>query len=138
MLQDILGPDVFFSGLKEFFAKFKYSAARTENFIAIMERVSGRDLGDFFDGWFRSWELPAVQTSWSEESTASGLRLKVRVTQTRGHFVFPLWVEWRSRGETHREVVVIDRPSQEFDLAVPGKVDRVLFNPLRLVPGKFS
>jgi hypothetical protein len=138
MLQDILGPDVFFSGLKEFFAKFKYTAARTENFIAIMEQVSGRDLGDFFDGWFRSWELPAVRTSWSEENTASGLRLKVRVTQTRGRFVFPLWVEWRSRGETHREVVVIDRISQEFDLAVPGKVERVLFNPLRLVPGKFS
>ncbi|HYA48381.1 MAG TPA: M1 family aminopeptidase [Burkholderiales bacterium] len=138
MLEDILGPDVFFAGLKEFFAKFKYSAARTENFIAIMERVSGRDLGDFFEGWFRSWELPAVQTSWSEEGTASGPHLKVRVTQTRGRFVFPLWVEWRSRGETRREVVVVDRPSQEFDLAVPGKVDRVLVNPFRVVPGKFS
>jgi hypothetical protein len=138
MLRDILGPEVFFSGLKEFFAKFRYSAARTENFIAVMESVSGRDLKEFFQGWFRSWELPAVQTSWSEESTTSGVRLRVRVTQTRGRFVFPLWVEWTSRGQAHREMFVIDQPSQEVVLTVPGKVDRVVFNPLRLVPGKFS
>ena len=138
MLEDLLGRDVFFAGLKEFFARHKYSAARTEAFAAVMEGVSGRDLGDFFQGWFRSWELPEVQTSWSEEAGPSGGRLRLRVTQTRGRFVFPLWVEWTSRGEVHRERLVIDKPSQEIVLDVPGKVDRVVFNPLRAVPGKFS
>jgi hypothetical protein len=138
MLQDVLGPDVFFAGLKEFFGKYKYSAARTENFIAVMERVSGRDLKNFFQGWFRSYELPDVRTSWSEEIVASGARLKVRVTQTKGLFVFPLWIEWTSRGETRSAMAVIDRVDQEIVLEVPGKVDRVRFNPTRVVPGKFS
>jgi hypothetical protein len=138
MLQDVLGPDVFFSGLKEFFAKFKYTAARTDKFIAVMEKVSGRDLRDFFEGWFHSWELPAVQTSWSEDRTPSGVRLRIRVSQTRGQFVFPLWVEWSRRGQTHREMFVIDKPSQEIVLTLPEKADRVVFNPLRVVPGKFS
>jgi hypothetical protein len=138
MLQDILGPDAFFAGLQDFFAKFKYTAARTDNFIAVMERVSGRDLRDFFEGWFHSWELPAVQTSWSQDRTASGFRLKIRVSQTRGRFVFPLWVEWRSRGQAHREMFVVDKPSQEFELTLPEKAERVVFNPMRIVPGKIS
>ncbi|HVP91886.1 MAG TPA: M1 family aminopeptidase [Terriglobales bacterium] len=138
MLEDLLGPDVFLSGLREFFARHKYSAARTESFIAAMEGASGRDLGDFFQGWLRSWELPAVQTSWAEETGRSGARLRLRVTQTRGRFVFPLWVEWTSRGQVHRERLVIDKPSQEIVFDVAGKVDRVVFNPLRAVPGKFS
>jgi len=138
MLQDLLGDEVFFSGLREFFSKYKYGPARTENFIATMERVSGRDLQSFFRGWFRSYELPEVQTSWAEENTGEGSRLKLRVTQTRGRFVFPLWIEWTSRGVTHSQMTVIEEASQEIVWPVPGKVDRVRVNPRRAVPGKFS
>jgi hypothetical protein len=138
MLQDLLGKDVFSSGLKEFYETYKFSAARTENFIATMERVSGRDLKDFFSGWFDSYELPEVRTSWSEESTPEGARLRVRITQSRNRFVFPLWIQWTSRGETHDDLVVVRQAVQEFVLKVPGKVDRVRFNPRQAVPGGFS
>jgi hypothetical protein len=138
MLQDLLGGEVFFTGLRDFYAKFKFRAASTENFIATMERVSGRDLKDFFEGWFRSYELPNVQTSWSEEKVGGGSRLKIRVNQVKGRFVFPLWIEWTTGGETHTEMAVIDQPSQEIVLAVPGKVDKVRINPRRAVPGRFS
>jgi hypothetical protein len=138
MLQDILGDDVFFSGLKEFFAEHRYSAARTASFVSAMEKVSGRDLKGFFQGWFDSYELPDVRTSWSEESAPDGRRLRIRVIQTRGRFVFPLWIEWRSGGEIHSSMAVIDQATQEIILKVPGKVDRVKVNPRREVPGKFS
>ena len=138
MLQDMLGPGVFLEGLRGFFEKHKYTAAKTENFEAAMGKAAGRDLKGFFDGWFRSYELPAVQTSWTEENGPSGTLLKVRVTQLKGRFVFPLWIEWTSRGQTRSEMAVIDRTTQEVVLSVPGPVDRVRINPLRSVPGKFS
>jgi hypothetical protein len=138
MLEDILGDDVFFSGLREFYAANRYSAARTSNFVSAMEKVSGRDLTDFFQGWFDSYELPDVRTSWSEENAPEGRRLLVRVVQARGRFVFPLWIEWRSGGVTHSSMAVVDRATQEVVIPVPGKVDRVRINPRRLVPGKFS
>jgi hypothetical protein len=138
MLQDMLGADVFRAGLRGFFEKHKYTAARTEDFVAAMEKVSGRDLKGFFRGWFRSYELPVVQTSWTEERGPSGPLLKVRVTQLKGLFVFPLWIEWTSRGRTQSEMAVIDQATQEVVLSVPGPVDKVRINPLRSVPGKFS
>jgi hypothetical protein len=138
MLQDLLGKDVFSSGLKEFYETYKFSAARTENFIAAMEKVSGRNLRDFFRGWFYSYELPDVRASWTEESTPAGPRLRIRINQANGRFVFPLWIEWTSGGETHSDMVVVDQPVQEFVLKVSGKVSRLRFNPRHAVPGKFS
>jgi hypothetical protein len=138
MLQDILGDDVFFSGLKEFYGANRYSAARTASFISAMEKVSGRDLKAFFQGWFDSYELPDVRTSWSEESAPDGRRLRIRVTQTKGRFVFPLWIDWTSGGETHSTMAVIDQAMQEVVIQVPGKVDRVRINARREVPGRFS
>jgi hypothetical protein len=138
MLQDLLGEKVFFSGLKEFFKGHEYSAARTADFVAAMEKVSGRDLKGFFQGWFDSYELPEVRTSWSEESAPDGRRLRIHVIQTKGRFVFPLWIDWTSGGETHSSMAVIDRASQEIVIKVPGKIGRVRINPRRAVPGKFS
>jgi hypothetical protein len=64
MLMGILGEEMFFKGLREFFHNYKYSAARTRDFIETMERISGRDLKIFFEGWFdskRGWLSAQVQ-----------------------------------------------------------------------------
>ncbi len=137
MLRDFLGEDVFFSGLREFFQSHKFSAARTGDFIASMEKAAGRSLGDFFRGWFDSYELPDVQTIWSQEPVPGGTRLKIRTTQVKGRFVFPLWVEWSGGGKTGRSLVRVESSVQETFLDVPASVERVRINPDGLVPGKF-
>jgi len=138
MLQDLLGRDVFFAGLREFFERHKFSAVRTDGFFAAMEHVSGRDLKGFFRGWFLSYELPNVQTSWSEETSGGARRLKIRLNQIKSCFVFPLWIEWTSGGETHSAMTIVDQLRQEIVLDVGGKVDKVRVNPRHAVPGKFS
>jgi hypothetical protein len=137
MLQDILGKDIFLAGLRSFFETRKYTAARTEDFISDMEKASGQDLRDFFRGWFWSYELPEVQTSWSQEEGPEGTSLRIRVTQTKGRFVFPLWVEWKSGETLHRDLIVVRQGTQEAVLKVPGHVDKVRFDPDGEVPGKF-
>lgn len=138
MLQDLLGEDVFRSGLQAFFEKYRYRPARTASFIAEMEAASGRDLKAFFHGWFSSHELPDVRTSWTETAVPDGVRLAVRVTQLKGPFVFPLWIEWTSGPQTFRNMVIVERGSQEFVLTLPAKPDKVRINPLKAVPGKFQ
>ncbi len=138
MLQDIIGPDAFSAGLKAYFEKNKFRAARTEGFVAAMEKASGRDLEDFFRGWFTTYELPDVRVTWSAEAPPEGGQLKVRVAQLRSRFVFPLWVEWMEGGTVRREMVVVTEANQEFTIRVSGKPERVRINPDHLVPGKFS
>jgi hypothetical protein len=137
MLQDLIGRETFEAGLRAFFEKFKFRAARTGEFITVMEATSGRDLKVFFKGWFSAYELPEVQTTWTETPVPEGVRLDIRVSQVKGRFVFPLWVEWSRAGESGRRMFVVDETTEEVSLTLPRRPDKIRFNPDKTVPGKF-
>jgi aminopeptidase N len=138
MLQDLVGPEAFTAGLKAFFESHKYTAARTAQFFAAMEAASGRDLGEFVRGWFTSWELPNVRTAWTETAVPEGVRIDVRVTQLKGRFVFPLWVEWTRGRDRGRTLLVVDEAAEAASFILPAKPDRIRINPDKAVPGKFD
>jgi aminopeptidase N len=139
MLRDLVGREPFESGLRAFFEKHKFRAARTGEFIAAMESATGRELRDFFQGWFFSWELPEVRTTWTERAVAGGVRLDFRVNQLKGRFVFPLCVEWTlPGGESGRTMIVVDQATSEASLTLPRRPVKVRVNPDRAVPGRFS
>lgn len=138
MLRDLLGQDVFEAGLKRFFETHKFQATRTAAFSAAMEAVSGLNLKDFFRGWLYDWQLPDVRTSWTETPVADGVRIDLRVSQVKGRFVFPLWVEWTCQGRTGRTLVVVDEPAKTASFVLPAKPSRLRINPDHAVPGKFN
>lgn len=53
-----MGNDTFMKAVAEYYDRFKYSTASTADFIAVMEEFSGEDLGEFFDAWLYSEEVP--------------------------------------------------------------------------------
>jgi hypothetical protein len=139
MLQDLLGRETFEAGLRAFFEKHKFHAARTGEFIAAMQSASGRDLKAFFRGWFFEWDLPEVQATWTETPVVEGVRLDFRVTQVKGRFVFPLWIEWTlPGGETGRTKIVVDEATSEASVTLPRKPAKVRVNPDKAVPGRFT
>jgi hypothetical protein len=138
MLQDLIGREAFETGLKAFFESHKYGTARTAEFVAALEAASGRDLREFVRGWFYSWELPDVRSTWTATPVAEGVRVDVRVTQVKGRFVFPLWIEWTRGRESGRTLVVIEDATQTASFTLPAKPDRIRINPDRAVPGKFD
>ena len=138
MLRDILGDEAFFNGLRNFYETYKFGSVRTGQFRDIMEKVSGRNLEGFFQGWFFSYELPEVRVSTMEEKIGEEDVLLVKIAQARGLFVFPLWIEWQSGGKVFREKVIVDSPNQEFRLKLSGKPSKIVVNPDKSVPGKFT
>jgi len=103
MLKDLLGEDVFFRGMKEFFERFKYQAARTNDFMTVFSDISSQDLESFSQKWFRSYTLPDVKVSYHVERMEKEYRLKFHISQLTDPFVFPLWVEWIQDGKKVRE-----------------------------------
>lgn len=51
MLRWILGDDVFFNGVRQYYQTYKYNSAKTEDFKNIMEQVSDTTLTEFFNDW---------------------------------------------------------------------------------------
>ncbi len=137
MLRDLLGEDVFFEGLRTFIATYKYKLARTTHFVKVMETASGRDLKAFFDGWFESYVLPEVRVTSAVQTRGGEHVLEFRVTQTRGVFVFPLWVTWEENGRMVRKMLEVNSAVREFEFRTAGRPRRIKINPDKAVPGDF-
>ena len=136
LLKDLIGEEVFFEGLKEFFGKYKYNVANTRGFIRIMEHVSGKDLENFFKHWFDSYLLPELKVTHSVKKGREGLILTVRVTQLREHFLFPLWIEWLESGKKVRKMLVVDDQAKTFEFELKEKPKKIRVNPDNALPGK--
>ncbi|MFQ3568527.1 MAG: M1 family metallopeptidase [Aggregatilineales bacterium] len=55
-----VGDEVFFAILREYYARFRDSNARTADFIAVAEEVSRQPLGDLFDDWLYAPSVPPL------------------------------------------------------------------------------
>ncbi len=138
MLKDILGEDVFFHALREFFDRYKYSAPRSKELFSTFEEISGEDLSVFFDGWFESYRLPDVKVTHLVEKTDQGYLLKLNVIQLKGTFDFPLWIEWKEDGDRVRKNVRVNSAVSEFVFERENKPEKIKINPDDWVPGKFQ
>jgi Peptidase family M1 domain len=65
MLRRLLGDDVFFSGLRRFYADRRYQKAGTEDLERALEAESGRVLDRFFERWIYGTDIPRVRYSTS-------------------------------------------------------------------------
>lgn len=136
MLKDIIGEELFFKGLKEFFSRFKFSAASTNDFFKFFQDVADKDLTAFFEKWFNSFLLPDARISYSVDKVENQYILNINVAQHRGLFVFPLWLEWRENGSTEQRKILVEKMNQKYQFILKEKPGRVVFNPDRAVPGR--
>jgi hypothetical protein len=137
MLKDLLGEDVFFQALEEFFERYKYSAPRSKDFFDTFEEISGMSLDIFFRGWFASYQLPDVKVTHLVEKVDSGYLLKLNVVQLKGTFEFPLWIEWKENGDRYRKKISVNSAVSEFVFEREIEPKNIKINPDDWVPGKF-
>jgi hypothetical protein len=118
MLRRFVGDEAFFTGLRRFYADWRYRKAGTEDFRLAMEAASGRSLGRFFDRWIHGATLPAVKWGWRVEQGPGGPELAVHVEQTGDVFDFPLplTLSYEGRQSATVAIPVTDRVT---DVRVP-------------------
>ena len=92
MLRRELGDDVFWAGIRDYYARHFNSNATTTDFRLAMERASGRDLKPFFDQWLYRGGIPHIDATWTWNASTKKVILDVRQTQAGAPFIFPLEV----------------------------------------------
>jgi aminopeptidase N len=98
MLRGVMGDEKFFAGMRDYYEKFKYANADTDNFIAVMEQHYGSSLEWFFDQWvLRGTGRPKYEYSWKFEDfqgqTGSGVytvRLQLKQVQKEAFEVYKM------------------------------------------------
>lgn len=102
MLRRLVGDEAFFSGLREFYATWRYRKAGTDDFRQSMEHAAGRPLDRFFDRWIYGNGIPTIRvTSAVERGT-----LRVRFDQNDDVYDVPVTVSLAYADGTTEDVVV--------------------------------
>lgn len=90
MLRQELGDEVWWEGIRRYYAIYQNSNALTADFQQVMEAVSNQDLEVFFQQWLYHPGHPKLQVGWSYETKTEQLLLSLSQTQAEGPFQFPL------------------------------------------------
>ena len=101
MLRKLIGDDVFFRGLRRFYAAWRFKKAGTEDVKAAFETESNRDLDLFFDRWIYGASLPRLKFTYTTDAGGVNLRLE----QIGERFEYPITVTLKY-GSTTRDVTV--------------------------------
>jgi len=84
MLRGVLGDELFFQCLSEYAGDpgLRYGHATTEDFRAVCEAVSGRDLEFFFDQWVYDERYPAYEYSYRQDDGTLTTSVTLRQVQS--------------------------------------------------------
>jgi aminopeptidase N len=131
MLRATLGDRAFFEGIKEYYAKFKHRTALTSDLQAVLEKTSGRKLGDVFDQWLRRPGYASIDVTWDAVPEAGSLLLTVEQDDQFDYFQFPLRLALRDeKGAIRRvEVSIPAEPVTKIELPISGPVVDVIVDP---------
>lgn len=138
-----LGDEAFWEGVRRYLRRYQGQVVETDDFRRVMEEVSGRSLGRFFDQWFFSPGYPAIKLSFSHDAAKGEGRFTVEQTQAdpkTGAGVFHLRTElgWVLDGRLERRPLTLDQARQTLVVPMPKPPEQVRFDPRGLVLHKLD
>ncbi len=90
MLRGQVGTPKFWSGMREYYRRYRDGNASTADFRKVMEEVSGSDLGWFFDQWLYRPGSPVVVGGWTYNPESKKVAIELTQTQPGGAYRLPL------------------------------------------------
>jgi aminopeptidase N len=133
MLRGVVGDEAFWSGIRDYYARYRDANASTADFRRVMEDAHGGALDWFFDQWLTRGGMMEVEGTWAWE--AGTLRLEVEQAQAAAPFRMPIEVGIDVAGEPHRRVETIEvrGRKQSFTLPLEAQPRSVVLDPRRFV-----
>ncbi len=128
MLRYVMGDAAFWKGIAAYYEEFQLGNALTSDLQRVMERVSGQDLGWFFDQWVYQAGHPVYEISWK----AKKQKVKLSLSQKQELlFDMPLEVGIYVEGEAGPRIerIVMKEREARFEFAVDGKVEKLVLDP---------
>jgi aminopeptidase N len=133
-LRGELGDDVFWEGTCTYLERYQGKAVETDHFRHVMEEVSGRSLGRFFDQWIHSPGYPSLKVGWAWDDEKSEGTFTIEQTQVDekagvGLFDLDLDVGWVIDGELDTRRIRVDAARHEVRVKLERKPDQVRVDP---------
>ena len=92
MLRAQLGTETFWTGIREYYRRYRDANASSDDLRRVMEEVSGQDLRWFFDQWLHRNFSPSLTGSWRYDAAAKKIVIELTQTQAGEPYRLPLEV----------------------------------------------
>ena len=130
MLRTMIGDDMFWAGIRDYYARHRDQTATTADFRRAMERASGKDLSAFFQQWLYRGGIPKVEATWQWDAAAKQVVVDVAQTQGGEPFRLPIELGINVPGEPLRiERVSLEGKSGRFTFAASREPGGVQLDP---------
>jgi aminopeptidase N len=139
MLRHVLRDSIFFRSMYEYAnsPSLRYGNASGADFRSVCERVSGIELGYFFDEWIYGENFPHYSFGWNVDNTQSQHTIAVTIKQimnTSNPMFFTMPIDLQLIGERWDTTVTVFNNSQEQIFSIP--VGRTI-RQVQLDPGEW-
>lgn len=110
MLRWIMGDTAFFKAIRDYLTDplLSYGYARTSDLKKHLDKYAGKDLGYFFNQWFKGQGYPSYQVEWTPLGSTY---VKIKMSQSTSHpsvSFFELPVALRFQNTTQQKTLVVD------------------------------
>jgi aminopeptidase N len=130
MLRGLIGTDAFWSGIREYYRRYRNLNASTDDLRQVMEQAAGTPLSWFFDQWLKRPGMPSLHAAWRYDAAARQVQVDVAQTQKGDAFRFPLEIGIAGgAGLARVERVEMTRPTGTFRFAADAAPTSVTLDP---------
>jgi aminopeptidase N len=132
MLRGIVGDVAFWTGIRDYYLRYRDGNATTADFRRAMEQASGRELSWFFDQWLTRGGFPKLRARWSWDEAAKQLRIEAEQLQAGPPFRLPIELGLELEGDEPRsrlERIELKERRETVTLALERAPKSVTFDP---------
>ena len=90
MLRGIIGTEAFWTGIRDYYRRYRDRNASTADFRQVMEQASGQQLSWFFDQWLNRAGHSDRAASWRYDAAARQVEIELSQTQTGDAYRLPI------------------------------------------------
>ncbi len=130
MLRWKMGDEPFFTALRNYLNGKSFDFARTDELQSYLEEVSGENLDEFFNDWFRGQGFPNYQVTWDQNTN----EVLINLEQTSSHpsvsfYEMPVPIRLRGQGKEMKLRLDHTYSGQTFSVKADFIVENVAFDP---------
>ncbi|HEX9188756.1 MAG TPA: M1 family metallopeptidase [Vicinamibacteria bacterium] len=129
MLRRKVGDEVFFRGLRRYYAAHAGSTATTEDLRQALEAASGQDLAGFFQQWLRRPGFPELRVDWRWDEPARQAIVDVAQVQAGEPFELDLDLAFRAGDRAESRTLPIRQARESSRVPLPFAPEAVAVDP---------
>jgi len=132
MLLHKLGEENFWKGIRRYYKAYRYKNALTKDFEKIMEKVSYKNLTQFFNEWIYRPGFPILKGGWKYDKQNKSLSISLTQVQSfKNSFHFPLdiGIYIKDKQSPIIKTFNIGRKENIFMLSFDSKPSKIVLDP---------